>query len=68
MYQLYKTRKKNYGKLKKKERKKKSLKKSYIQIMLIFENIQTSYYLHTQKYICIYIHNNTTRTCLHYHS
>ena len=53
MYLLYKTRKnKTYGILKrKKERKEKKLKikiKSYIQIMLIFENIQTRNYLHTQ--------------------
>ena len=48
MYLLYKTRKnKTYGILKrKKERKKLKIKiKSYIQIMLIFENIQTRNYL-----------------------
>ena len=50
MYLLYKREKnKTYGKLKrKKEKRKKKIIKWYIQIMLIFENIQTRNYLHTQ--------------------
>ena len=71
MYLLYKREKnKTYWKLKRKRERKKL--KSYTQIMLIFENIQTRNYLHTQIkyniYIYIHTHNNTTRTCLHYHS
>ena len=59
---MYKTRKKikTYGKLKRKKDKKKKKLKSYIQIMLIFENIQTRNYLHTQiKIYIIYIYIHT---------
>ena len=49
MYLLYKTRKnKTYAMLKRKKKTKTKKIKSYIQIMLIFENIQTRNYLHTQ--------------------